>query len=117
MPGFPEYASIITHAFTDEHGVEFSEASPVEFDDAKIEIGRQLTLRDGGLDCRQCHGIGKEKPQSDVATQIALGINFAMVRKRLRPEFAQRQMLDPTRYDNGYPPIGCLITNHRCKAH
>ncbi len=101
MPSFPAYASVIAHGMAAEHGVPFEEPLPKELDAEQIEIGRQLTLRDGGLDCRQCHGIGKEQPRGDASTQIALGINFALARERLRPEFALRQMLDPPRYDIG----------------
>ena len=101
MPSFPAYAGIIAHGMAAEHGVPFEEPLPKELDAKQIEIGRQLTLRDGGLDCRQCHGIGKEQPRGDASTQIALGINFALARERLRPEFALRQMLDPPRYDLG----------------
>ena len=101
MPSFPAYASVIAHGMAAEHGVPFVEPLPKELDADQVEIGRQLTLRDGGLDCRQCHGIGKEQPRGDASTQIALGINFALARERLRPEFALRQMLDPPRYDIG----------------
>ena len=101
MPSFPAYASLIAHGMAAEHGVPFEEPRPKELDANQIEIGRQLTLRDGGLDCRQCHGIGEEQPRGDASTQIALGINFALSRARLRPEFALRQMLDPPRYDLG----------------
>ena len=101
MPSFPAYAGVIAHGMAAEHGVPFEEPLPKELDAEQIEIGRQLTLRDGGLDCRQCHGIGKEQPRGDASTQIALGINFALARERLRPEFALRQMLDPPRYDIG----------------
>ncbi len=101
MPSFPAYASLIAHGMAAEHGVPFEEPRPKELDADQIEIGRQLTLRDGGLDCRQCHGIGEEQPRGDASTQIALGINFALSRERLRPEFALRQMLDPPRYDLG----------------
>ena len=101
MPSFPAYASLIAHGMAAEHGVPFEEPLPKELDADQIEIGRQLTLRDGGLDCRQCHGIGKEQPRGDASTQIARGINFALARERLRPEFALRQMLDPPRYDIG----------------
>ena len=99
MPAFPEYASRIAHAFASEHGVGFAEPVPDTLNSEQVAIGQQLTLRDGGLDCRQCHGLGKEKPQGDTATQIALGINFMLVRDRLRPEFTMRQLLDPPRYD------------------
>ena len=101
MPSFPAYASLIAHGMAAEHGVPFEEPLPKELDAERIEIGRHLTLRDGGLDCRQCHGVGKEQPRGDASTQIALGINFALARERLRPEFALRQMLDPPRYDIG----------------
>jgi len=101
MPSFPAYAGLIAHGMAAEHGVPFVEPPPKELDAEQIEIGRRLTLRDGGLDCRQCHGIGQEQPRGDASTQIALGINFALARERLRPEFALRQMLDPPRYDLG----------------
>ncbi|HTN01285.1 MAG TPA: hypothetical protein VL132_05385, partial [Planctomycetaceae bacterium] len=64
-----------------------------------VDLGRRLTLKDGGLDCRQCHGIGQLKPQGDSRTQIAPGINFAQVRERLQPEFYHRFVLDPPRYE------------------
>jgi cytochrome c2 len=101
MPSFPKYAKIISHGLADQHGVAYEESLPKEFDPDRVELGRHLTLRDGGLDCRQCHGIGKELPHGDVKTQIALGINFAIVRDRLRPEFVMRQLFDPPRYDIG----------------
>ncbi|WP_010584870.1 DUF6797 domain-containing protein [Schlesneria paludicola] len=101
MPSFPVYADLIAHAMASEHGVDFAEPVPTNLDPDRIETGRRLTLRDGGLDCRQCHGVGKERPQGDVATQIALGINFAMTHERVRPEFVLRQLLDPPRYDVG----------------
>jgi sugar phosphate isomerase/epimerase len=101
MPSFPAYAGILAHGMAAEHGVPFEEPLPKDLNPDRVEIGRQLTLRDGGLDCRQCHGVGKELPRGDASTQIALGINFALARERLRPEFALRQMLDPPRYDPG----------------
>ena len=101
MPSFPAYADFLVPELPLEHGLAFQEPIPTTFDDKLVEAGRQLTLRDGGLDCRQCHAVGNEKPRGDAATQIALGINFAFTRDRLRPEFALRQILDPPRYDVG----------------
>ena len=49
----------------DEHGVEFADPVPTTFDRDQVEMGRKLTLRDGGLDCRQCHGVGKELPRAE----------------------------------------------------
>ena len=101
MPSFPAYADSLAQAFARQHGVPFQETVPTEFDSRLVETGQKLTLRDGGLDCRQCHAVGNEQPRGDAATQIALGINFAFTRDRLRPEFALRQILDPPRYDLG----------------
>lgn len=101
MPAFPAYASLIAHGMAHEHGVPFHEPVPSDVQPDRINLGQRLTQRDGGLDCRQCHGIGKEQPRGDESTKIALGINFALTRHRLRPEFALRQMLDPPRYDIG----------------
>lgn len=101
MPAFPAYASVLAHGMAAEHGVSFEEPLPELGNFKNVEMGRRLTLRDGGLDCRQCHGVGNEQPRGDASTQIALGINFALTRSRLRPEFALRQMLDPPRYDIG----------------
>lgn len=101
MPAFPDYAELISQSLADEHGVNYADPTLHDLDPNRIELGRLLTLRDGGLDCRQCHGLGKEQPTGDTKTQIALGINFAMVRNRLRPDFAIRQLLDPPRYDSG----------------
>lgn len=101
MPSFPVYARLISESFASEHGKPYSEPIPEKLSAESIEIGRRLTLRDGGLDCRQCHGVGSDRPGGDVGTQIALGINFAMARDRLRPDFVMQQLLDPPRYDVG----------------
>lgn len=99
MPSFPAYAGLIAHGMAADHGVPFSEPPLANLTAERIELGRKLTQREGGLDCRQCHGIGNEVPRGDKSTQIALGINFSLAKERLRPEFALRQMLDPPRYD------------------
>lgn len=83
LPSFPAYASIVAHGMAAEHGVRFEEPLPEKLDPDQFEIGRKLTLQNGGLDCRQCHGVGEEQPRGDASTQIALGINFALTRERL----------------------------------
>ena len=101
MPAFPAYAEKLAHGLAAEHGVPFREQLPLDRPSENVELGKRLTMREGGLDCRQCHGVGREQPRTDAATQIALGINFAQTKERLRPEFALRQLLDPPRYDVG----------------
>jgi mono/diheme cytochrome c family protein len=68
-------------------------------DAASIEIGRQLTLKTKGLDCRQCHGVGADQPAGDKATLISPGINFSISAERLNFEFFPRLMVNPPRYD------------------
>lgn len=99
MPAFPAYAKPLAFGLAVEHGVlyDVEQHGPPRPD--LVELGRRLTLKDGGLDCRQCHGIGQLKPQGDSRTQIAPGINFAQSRERLQPEFYHRFVLDPPRYE------------------
>ena len=62
-------------------------------------LGDLLTRKDGGLDCRSCHGVGRELPTGDDKTKVAPGINFAHTRERMRGEFFHRFVLDPPRYE------------------
>ena len=98
MPAFPVYAQLLTEGIIREHAIspQFQHPSPSP---ESIEIGQQLTFKTGGFDCRQCHGLGADIPQGDQGTQFAHGINFQQIRSRLRPDFYERMMFDPTRYD------------------
>jgi hypothetical protein len=64
-----------------------------------VPIGEALATRTGTLDCRQCHSIGSLPPTGDKHTLLAPGINFAMIRDRIRDDFYRRFTLDPPRYD------------------
>jgi hypothetical protein len=101
MPIFPAYADTIARGLAAEHGLPASTRPEFKVEAEQMEIGRKLTLKDAGLDCRQCHGVGKELPVGDRNTQIALGINFATIRDRLRHDYYARFVLDPPRYDVG----------------
>ena len=48
---------------------------------------------------RQCHAVGAQAAQGDDKTKIAPGINFAIVKHRLRQDYYQRFTLDPPRFD------------------
>lgn len=98
MPSFPAFAQQISHGLALEHGVDPTQIADHSFDPELAEIGEELT-RQNRLDCRQCHGIGEQEPRGDENTQIALGINFAFIRDRLRNASYHRFMLDPPRYD------------------
>lgn len=98
MPAFPAFAEELAAGLAAEHGMETGTV-PHAFRPELARIGNELSLRNTGLDCRQCHAVGKEQPSGDHNTQIALGINFELIRDRLRPEFFRRFILDPPRYE------------------
>ena len=67
-------------------------------DPQAIELGRQLTLKDRGLDCRQCHTLDRSAVLQEHNAQ---GIGFLEVKDRMRYEFYRRWVLDPLRIDPG----------------
>ncbi len=105
MPSFPD--NRLAEGLAREHGVRFDTAttSPATAPE-QVELGRQLTLKGQGLDCRQCHGVGQEQPAGDRATLISVGINFSVITDRMNPEFFPRLSLNPPRYDpNSRMPV------------
>lgn len=105
MPSFP--SNQIAQGLAAEHGIQF-DAPPTSppHRPAESEIGKQLTLKGKGLDCRQCHGVGQELPSGDKSTLISVGINFSHIPERLNAEFYPRLMLNPPRYDpNSRMPV------------
>lgn len=105
MPSFP--ANHLAQGLAAEHGIRFDQplTTPSPIPD-HVELGRQLTLKGQGLDCRQCHGVGQELPSGDKSTLISVGINFSQIPDRLNPEFYPRLMLNPPRYDpNSRMPV------------
>ncbi len=98
MPAWPRYAHVLSHGLAAEHAVAIEDPEPFVVDAELARIGEQLTLPTG-LDCRQCHAIGEIQPRGDKETQLSLGINFSIIRDRLRHEAYHRFMLDPPRYD------------------
>jgi hypothetical protein len=63
-----------------------------------VAQGEKLTFKEN-LDCRQCHAIGKLEAAGDDKTKLAPGINFALVKERLRHDYYRRFVLDPPRFD------------------
>ncbi len=100
MPAFPHYAELLAYELAAEHGLDFS-GPPLGADaqPSLAALGDRLTRKDGGLDCRSCHAIGKDQPTGDERTKVAQGINFAHTRERLRDDFYLRFVLDPPRHD------------------
>jgi hypothetical protein len=97
MPSYPAYARVLASGLAAEHGHDGSELDK-RHDASLAAAGRQL-IESTGLDCRQCHGVGSVPPTGDRQTLLAPGVNFAMVRDRMRSDFYDRWMLDPPRFD------------------
>ncbi len=98
MPKFPAYAATLAEGFAAEHGVDPTVEDSWNADPKLAELGNALAQRTA-LDCRQCHAVGNQPAQGDDKTKIAPGINFALVRDRLRHDYYQRFTLDPPRFD------------------
>ena len=92
MPAFPAYAQALSSGLAAEHGLSATAEQPKPLDPEAIELGRQLTLKDRGLDCRQCHALDRSAVQQDHNAQ---GIGLLEVKDRLRYDFYDRWVLDP----------------------
>lgn len=94
MPAFAAYAQGLAAGLAAEHGHGFEEAPRLAVDPAKAEVGRRLTLVDGGFSCVACHNVGDQRALAgkDTAT-----VNFAVVAGRLRPTYYWRYLRDPSR--------------------
>lgn len=103
MPAFPFYADAIAHGLAAQHAVKATihDAPTVAVTEDVLDTGKRLTLTNGGLDCRQCHGIGGQLAAGDERTQLARGIDFLAVKQRVRYDYYRRFVLDPPRFDIG----------------
>jgi mono/diheme cytochrome c family protein len=99
MPAFPAYADELARGLAAEHGFSAEPEASATVAAELVEIGRRLTLKDNGLDCRQCHAVAGQQPTGDDKTKIAPGIDFAETKHRLRADFYRRFVLDPPRFD------------------
>lgn len=99
MPAFPTHARSLADGLAAEHGLPFHSGKSLVPDPARAELGFRLTQKNGGLDCRQCHGVGSQPPEGDGNAQIALGVNFSLVGQRMRYDYYRRWMFDPLRID------------------
>jgi type 1 glutamine amidotransferase/cytochrome c551/c552 len=96
MPSFPMRGPVLAEGLAVQHGLsrEVHAGPQLVVDDVKIAV--QLTVKNGGLDCRQCHAMGGEVLKME---NQAHGMSFGYIRHRLRYDYYQRWMLNPLRFD------------------
>ncbi|MFP6751890.1 MAG: ThuA domain-containing protein [Pirellulaceae bacterium] len=96
MPTFPTRGPMIASGLAAEHGLVRAPRAGPKPVDGDIEIAKRLTLKDGGLDCRQCHAMGAEILKME---NQAYGVSFGYIRHRLRYDYYQKWMLNPLRFN------------------
>ncbi|MFP6612594.1 MAG: hypothetical protein VB835_09815 [Pirellulales bacterium] len=96
MPLFPVRASILSRGLAAQHGFARTEQVDLQIDREQAKIGQRLTVKDGGFDCMQCHGVGGQPP---TATFDARGVNLHTTADRVRHEYYRRWMFNPQRFD------------------
>lgn len=93
MPAFPKDGELLSHGLATQHG--FSPTSePDKVSNPKLAaVGKSLTDATK-WNCTGCHDVGNQK-----ATGVfeAPGVNFSIVRERLRRHYFERWLWAPTR--------------------
>ncbi len=111
MPTFSGRGEAIALGLAAQHGMAPEDPDPVAGDRppreatwlktprqlaASVDIGRELSVKQGGLDCRQCHSIDGVTQKQENNAQ---GVSFPHVAERMRIGYYRRWMLDPLRID------------------
>jgi mono/diheme cytochrome c family protein len=94
MPAFHPYAAGLATGLAHQHGYPAQSAPPAAADPQLAEVGRQLTLLEGGFSCIACHNVGTQRALAgrDTAT-----VDFTCIAERLRPSYYWRYVRDPVR--------------------
>ncbi len=97
MPAFPRRSALLAHGLAAEHGCPPS-SPPDPAPDAKLaEVGREMSGK-GKWGCVGCHMVGAS---AAVGVFEAPGVNFDMVKDRLRRDYFDRWMWAPLRVEPG----------------
>ncbi|MEZ5963600.1 MAG: hypothetical protein R3F56_07115 [Planctomycetota bacterium] len=96
MPGFAAHAAPIGAGLSCGHGMLEGVDAPATSDE-DVALGATLVTTKM-FACVTCHGVGPEPPVQVFEVQ---GVNFALVGRRLRPEYFLRWMRSPQRVDPG----------------
>jgi mono/diheme cytochrome c family protein len=100
MPAFPIYSEILSQGLAAQHGLTEETDSPRDVDPAQVAAGKLLIEKERGFHCLQCHGLAGQPPEAPFESR---GIDFPMIRARMRPEFYQRWIGNPIQFDPSVP--------------
>ena len=94
MPAFPPFAAGLATGLAHQHGYPAQSAPLAAANPQLAEIGRRLTLVDGGFSCIACHNVGSQRALAgkDTAT-----VDFTCIAERLRSSYYWRYVRDPVR--------------------
>ncbi len=93
MPAFPHQAKLLAEGLAQEHGFTPTNEPHPKPMPKLAEVGQELTSA-RKWNCIGCHDVGEKKA---VGVFEAPGVNFQIVRERLRSEYFQRWLWSPTR--------------------
>ncbi len=100
MPAFPVYADILSQGLAAQHGLPNGRDLSPNSDLTQVPLGKLLTEKERGFHCLQCHGLAGQPPEAPFESR---GIDFPLVRSRLRPEFYHRWIGNPIQFDPSVP--------------
>lgn len=100
MPAFPAYARVLTDGLAAAHGVKLSEPVNPSVSRSEAAIGKRLTEQDEGFHCLQCHGLPGKPPEAPFESR---GVDFHLVKDRIRPDFYRRWVGNPVQFDPAVP--------------
>ncbi len=102
MAAFPAYAAVLAEGLAAQHA-QSAERDPSERGDPDpplASLGRRLLEPNEGFNCLQCHGLPGKPPEAPFESR---GIDFQLVRDRLRHDFYQRWINNPIQFDVAVP--------------
>jgi mono/diheme cytochrome c family protein len=97
MPAFPRRSALLAHGLAAEHGVAPVSPSEPKVNEKLADVGQILSAK-SKWGCVGCHQVGSKEA---VGVFEAPGVNFNLVRERLRGEYFQRWLWAPQRVEPG----------------
>jgi mono/diheme cytochrome c family protein len=97
MPAFPRRSALLAQGLAAEHGVAPVSPADPKVEEKLAEVGQLLSAK-SKWGCVGCHQVGEKEA---VGVFEAPGVNFNLVKERLRGEYFQRWVWAPQRVEAG----------------